>query len=154
MPIDQSSAGGCLSAHFQSALLTEITALSKCFCQLLCTDRSLQIVSKFTPETTFNFVCTTDQRSLLIPWWATLHKTKQTSPAFFHVASVLYKVFPSRQQVEVSVAAESTTDTQHPYTKYSQGVGAQDLLLLSHLGATRKLGARMCFIERCHFKGR
>lgn len=119
MPIDQSSAGGCLSAHFQSALLTEITALSKCFCQLLCTDRSLQIVSKFTPETTFNFVCTTDQRSLLIPWWATLHKTKQTSPAFFHVASVLYKVFPSRQQVEVSVAAESTTDTQHPYTKYT-----------------------------------
>lgn len=94
VPTDQSPAGElpqCLL--FQSALLTEMTTLSKCFCQLLWTDKSLQTVSKFTPESTFNYACTTDQGSPLIPSWATLHKTKQTSSAFFHVLSVFYKVF-------------------------------------------------------------
>lgn len=145
VPTDQSPAGElpqCLL--FQSALLTEMTTLSKCFCQLLWTDKSLQTVSKFTPESTFNYVCTTDQGSPLIPSWATLHKTKQTSSAFFHVLSVFYKVFQATGG-SFSGSREHDWYITPIYKTHSPGASAQDLLLLSHLGATRKLVAHMFY---------
>lgn len=145
VPTDQSPAGElpqCLL--FQSALLTEMTTLSKCFCQLLWTDKSLQTVSKFTPESTFNYVCTTDQGSPLIPSWATLHKTKQTSSAFFHVLSVFYKVFQATGG-SFSGSREHDRYITPIYKTHSPGASAQDLLLLSHLGATRKLVAHMFY---------